>query len=139
MNKIKELEKKEQLIRKEKEALLEKRSREIHIPRLKKYIGRYFMYPENGYSRSEKKEDYWDEFYRIVDFVNDTFIVENCYVDSQGVATIKIEAKYEYTDGRKPFSSWVEITKEQYEKELAKVWLELYTQNKMREYLKKEL
>ena len=138
MDKIKELEKKEQAIRKEKNELLEKERQEIHIPRLKKYIGRYFMYPKNCYSCPEKKEDYWDEFYRVVDFVNDTFIVENCCVDSQGVATIKIETRYEYADGRKPFSSWVEITKEQYEKELARVWLELYTQTKMREYLKKE-
>jgi hypothetical protein len=138
MNRLKELEKQELLIREEKNKILEKEKQEIHIPELKKYIGRFFKYPKNCYSCPEKKSDYWDDYYRILDFVNDTFIVENCYVDSNGKAVIQIETKFEYGDGRKPFPYWKEIKQKEYENAKTKTWLELYTQEKMRKILSED-
>ena len=137
MNRLKELEKQELLIREEKNKILEKEKQEIHIPELKKYVGRFFKYPKNCYSCPEKKSDYWDDYYRILDFVNDTFIVENCYVDSNGKAVIQIETKW-WNDSKRPFPTLKEISQKEYENAKTKTWLELYTQEKMRKILSED-
>ena len=136
MDKIKKLAKLEQKIRQERVALEEEKRQKVYIPQLIKYIGRYFVYRNNTYGSDTKP---WDEFYKVIDFIDNSFIVENFSVDCYGKAVIQIESKFIYIDGRKPFDgdSEEEITKEEYERERIKVCQELLGQESMRKYLER--
>jgi len=134
MKTLKQLRKEELKLKQQMWAIEEKERQEKHIPALKKFIGRYFAYRNNSYGSGTP---YWDEFYKIIDFINDSFIVENCSIDCYGKTTIQIESKFIYIDGRKPFAGDAEeeITKEEYESARSKVCGEFLSQSKMREDL----
>ena len=134
MGKLKQIQNKIQELRKQEQVLLEKDRKEKHIPMLKKFIGRYFSYRNNSYG---DRTCAWDEFYKIIDLIGSNLIVENCSIDCYGRASLNIDIKFIYIDGRKPFDgeNEEEITKEEYEKARSEVCSELLTQSKMREDL----
>ena len=134
---LKQLRSEELKLRKQVQALEEKERQEKYIPTLKKYIGRYFSYRSNSYGSDTPS---WDEFYKIIDFVGNTFIVENCSIDCYGKAIMQIESRYTSLNGNKPFKDpkEEEITKEEYENARSKVCKEFLSQSKMREDLVKD-
>ena len=134
---IAQIEQKEAELRKQKSILIEQEMTEKVIPMLKTFIGRYFAYRGNSYGQDYSK---WDEFYRVLDFIGDSFIVENFHIDCFGEALIKVERKHIYCDGRKPFDGDCEeeITPEEYNKKRFEVFSEIAEPIKLRKYLIKE-
>ena len=129
-------------LREQSNAILEKESKEKHIPELKKYIGQCFIYKNNCYSCPQKKSDYWDEFLMVIDFVEANgysyFILEKFRVDRNGEAQFKVVSEYFNADGRKPFDGWREISKKIYLQKEHECFAEMDSQAKMRRFLAKD-
>jgi hypothetical protein len=75
------------------------------VPKLKKMLDQCFVYEKDSYSSPKSEDDYWSDYYRIVDYLYDgeyrfIFIVESFCVDDDGRCELRTSKEYVGMDGQ---------------------------------------
>jgi len=117
----------------------------VQKPRLKKMLGQCYVYRNNSYSCPDKKNDYWNIFRKIIDWVDTKergfhFIYEEFQIDRDGKIAFYVDnvAPYlnkEWWNVAVPFSGFQKIAEKEYNIEKLRMLEEIKTQTKMRKIL----